>query len=124
MAQIDGSSAGIDVIAGEVRPRATLFTNPALKEDFALCNLTKGFSLNPSLVQFAFTFNGHVKFTGSATDFNSSSIGFVQFMSHERAAITYLGQDPKAGHIVIDLGSTIGTAFLLDPFQNPQLPFF
>jgi hypothetical protein len=44
-------------------------------------------------------------------------------MSHEKAVITYLGQDPKAGHIVIDVGSAIGTSFLLDAFQHPQLPF-
>lgn len=123
MAHIDASSAGIDVISGEAHPRATLFTNSVLNEDFAICNLTKGFSFDPTLVQVAFNFSGHVKFTGSVTDFSTSSIGFVQFMSHEKAVITYLGQDPKAGHIIIDLGSVIGTAFLLDAFPHPQLPF-
>ncbi|HUD67828.1 MAG TPA: hypothetical protein VMQ17_24810 [Candidatus Sulfotelmatobacter sp.] len=123
MANIDASSAGIDVTSGEAHPRATLFTNSALNEDFAICNLTKGFSFDPTLVQTAFTFGGHVKFTGHSADFNSSLIGFVQFMSHEKAVITYLGQDPKAGHIVIDVGSAIGTSFLLDAFQHPQLPF-
>jgi hypothetical protein len=124
VATLKQATAGIDLVVGQALPRATLFTNPLTYEEFAIFNLTNGFSFNRDEVKHAFTFFGHVDFSGNANDFVPWSIGFVQLMSHRKLVATYLGQQPSGGAIIVDVGQLIGTAFLLDAAKDAKRPFF
>ena len=100
-------------------PRATLLTNTDLNQEFAVMNLTTGFSTDPSKVQVAFKFLGHVKFKGTPNDLKGFEFGFIQFMAHATTKVIYLGQQPSDGHIVVDVGQLIGTLpTLWTPFLN------
>jgi hypothetical protein len=117
-------TAGIDVITAGVVPTATLVTNTALNEDFAVLNLSSGFSTNPNNVRFAFNFLGHVKFKGTSNDLRGFEFGFIQFMAHRSGTVVYLGQQSSAGHILVNYGQLIGTTPILDAFPQSKLPFF
>lgn len=116
-------TAGIDVAKPGLLPRATLFTNPVLKQDFAVMNLTAGFSFDPSKVEVALKYFGHVKFKGTPNDLIGFEFGFIQFMAHTTTKVIYLGQQPSDGHIVVDIGQLIGTLPILDAFPTSKLPF-
>jgi hypothetical protein len=114
-------TAGIDIIAGQVSPTVGLNLGAA-NHRVAVMNLTNGFNPDPTLVQGAFNFLGHVKVRPGA-NLTGADFGFVQFIRHIELGVFYAGRRHSEGGISLLIGRAITQRFFVDAFSRATLPF-
>ena len=127
--RIDASTAGIDIIAGQARPALALLHGAS--GPVAVANLTKNFNSDPTKVDWAFDFLGHVNVAlGPSDTLAGFTFGFVQYLRHNFTGLFYAGRRPREGSIGMLLDPVITNAYLLDcspvttrPFMWPPAKF-
>ncbi|HXP88277.1 MAG TPA: DUF4157 domain-containing protein [Bryobacteraceae bacterium] len=119
---IKTATAGIDVVAGQAAPDVALI--PGSVGPVAVCNLTRNFNSDPTLVDWAFNLIGHVKVDlGPTDDLSTHTFGYVQYMRHNFLGIFYAGRVPREGRIGMLLDPVIGHDYMLDCSPSTTRPF-
>ncbi len=124
--EFDMTSAGITIDAVGANTQVNFFkSQSAGGRKFALFDMKRGHSLLQGGHSFAFTLEGTttLKAGFDINELKKWRFGFVQMAAVKKLRLIYLGRTQKEGHVEVDLGSDIGTSFVLDKLDKPPVPF-
>lgn len=124
--EFDLASATIAIDAAGANTQVNFFkSQSAGGRKFALFDMKRGHSFLQDGHGFAFTLEGTTKLKPGfdLNELKKWRFGFVQMAAAKKLRLIYLGRTQKEGHVEVDLGSDIGSNFILDKFEKSPVPF-